>query len=172
MSVGKKCSKCGAPGPFWKHKNKPDGLCNYCVPCMKQMNQKWRASNQDKAKLATRKWKEANAERVLQNKLHWASMNPDRVKASRMKSRLKKYGLDVGHWQLLFDQQRGQCALCRLPMEAAGRGAGSAAVDHDHATGKVRGLLHNSCNQAIGLMREDPKLLRLAAKYLEKNNAL
>jgi hypothetical protein len=46
------------------------------------------------------------------------------------------------------------------------------AVDHDHRTGVVRGLLHVSCNMAIGLLRDDPFTIEQALQYVLKHRTL
>ena len=139
----KRCSKCRSSGPFYRQKSKPDGLTCYCVACMKLMHQDWRARNPGKASESTARWKKANPERVLQSKLAWARDNPDKVNASRVKTKMRRYGVSADTWQALFDQQEGVCAICKGPLMPSGRGADSAAVDHDHLTGRIRGLLHN-----------------------------
>jgi hypothetical protein len=75
--------------------------------------------------------------------------------------RFRKYGLSVIGYQNLLAQQNGVCAICREP----GR---ELCVDHDHKTGRVRSLLCNGCNSAIGFLRESPLLARAAATYLEQ----
>ena len=59
----------------------------------------------------------------------------------------------------------GRCAICREVPDS------SLCIDHDHATGKVRGLLCTGCNLALGLMRDDPATLRRAVAYLAHNRA-
>ena len=56
--------------------------------------------------------------------------------------------------------QGGVCAICRE--------APAVHVDHDHATGEVRGMLCFPCNAAIGHLRDDPRVVRAAAAYLER----
>lgn len=67
-------------------------------------------------------------------------------------------------YQHLFCLQGGVCAICKSPEN--GRYA-HLSVDHDHDTGKIRGLLCNNCNRGIGLLKDDPKILEQAKKYLE-----
>lgn len=58
--------------------------------------------------------------------------------------------------------QEHACAICQEPFVENEQ----PLVDHDHATGKVRGLLCHHCNTGIGLLRDNPKLLYRAARYL------
>ena len=69
--------------------------------------------------------------------------------------------------------QRGLCAACGVykdPWEPTGvaNRAKYLVVDHDHATGRIRGLLCTQCNIAIGQTHDDPSILRAAAAYLEQ----
>lgn len=70
----------------------------------------------------------------------------------------------------MYEEQGGVCKICSLP-ETKGRGAKNKrlAVDHDHKTGKVRGLLCGNCNTGIGLLKDDWKILTLAIIYLQEN---
>jgi len=78
-----------------------------------------------------------------------------------------KFGLVDGEYDRMFEKQDGVCAICRKPETRKVRGIVVAlSVDHDHETGRVRGLLCQSCNQAIGLMQDDPTRLLAAASYL------
>lgn len=67
---------------------------------------------------------------------------------------------------MLVDQN-GACAICG----GVNKDGRKLFVDHDHATGQVRGLLCNLCNRGIGNMRDSIKLLRAAADYLERDHA-
>lgn len=76
----------------------------------------------------------------------------------------KVYGLQPGEYELLYLGQGGRCAIvgCR----ATGK-VKRLAVDHDHQTGEVRGLLCGPHNQVIGYNRDNPEAFRSLADYLE-----
>lgn len=78
----------------------------------------------------------------------------------------RRYGIDYGKW---LAAQNGVCAICSKPETSRGsQGAlKRLAVDHNHETGEVRGLLCNNCNRAIGFFADDSALVRRAADYLE-----
>ena len=71
------------------------------------------------------------------------------------------YGISIEDYNALLAQQRGACAICRK------RPGHRLFVDHCHTTNKVRRLLCRGCNFGIGYFGDDPRLLRLAAAYLE-----
>lgn len=71
-------------------------------------------------------------------------------------------------FEAMLVAQGGQCAICRQPetkLSAKGR-VRRLSIDHDHATGRVRGLLCSMCNTALGNLRDDPALADAAAAYL------
>ncbi len=76
-----------------------------------------------------------------------------------------KYGITVDQYDQLLAEQGGGCAICGVAGPEAARW-GVLVVDHDHETGKVRGLLCSNCNCAIGLLGDSPELLTKAAGYL------
>lgn len=104
-------------------------------------------------------------ERILYN-AEWARKNPDRHRARRdnanHRRNLKTYGLSEEQFSALLHEQRGACAICRK------RFVKRPVIDHDHATGKVRGLLCRQCNSGIGMFGDQPSMLLLAASYLCK----
>lgn len=85
---------------------------------------------------------------------------------------LRKFGLTIGEYQQIVEEQDGLCAVCRQPETADGRHGETKelAVDHDHETGEIRGLLCHRCNTALGLVNDDTKILRAMASYLEKDS--
>lgn len=73
------------------------------------------------------------------------------------------------HRERLMVKQKGLCKLCKKDLRKLK--AKAIHVDHVHGTMKIRGLLCISCNTGLGNFRDDPKLLRRAADYLEKTPA-
>ena len=78
------------------------------------------------------------------------------------------YGITLDDFHAMLDQQSGLCALCGRPPRKREK---RLRVDHDHTTGKVRGLLCNACNSALGLLQDSPDLLRKAADYIERQRS-
>ena len=81
----------------------------------------------------------------------------------------KRYNISVEYYRELFKKQNNLCAICSNPETAIDKRSGNLrylAVDHCHKTGEVRGLLCQSCNQAIGMLKENPILFDRAKEYL------
>lgn len=71
----------------------------------------------------------------------------------------------------MLTEQKGVCHSCGKPNETVHHRTGEVknlCVDHDHETGKVRRLLCTSCNMVLGLVNDNPKLLRFLADYVEE----
>jgi hypothetical protein len=76
---------------------------------------------------------------------------------------LRKYNLNLEQWQLMFKKQKGLCFICLKPFSSKRL----PCVDHEHATGLVRGLLCTPCNDSIGFMHDNAGWLHRAAQYLD-----
>jgi hypothetical protein len=79
------------------------------------------------------------------------------------------YGMTDEQYAALMETQDGRCAICRTT-EWTGHHK-RPHVDHDHATGRVRGILCHDCNLGLGKFKDDPDLLRAAIVYLEGSSA-
>ena len=83
----------------------------------------------------------------------------------------KNFGISLEDYNLILDFQERRCAICGTDkLEDTGRGAKKCfAVDHDHVTDAVRGLLCGHCNRALGLFKDNIDSLKKAIEYLEKS---
>ena len=99
-------------------------------------------------------------------KLHWKKVETSRDLILKKDQALKRtYGITLDQYKELFEQQEGKCRICGKHSDECPR---SLDVDHNHTNGKIRGLLCNKCNQALGLFNDNVDTLRRAIEYLEK----
>jgi hypothetical protein len=77
-----------------------------------------------------------------------------------------KFGITHEEWVALYEGQGGLCAICEDPLPLT---EARCHTDHDHKTGKVRGILCPACNHGLGHFRDNPKIARAAANYLDRH---
>lgn len=97
---------------------------------------------------------------------HWEK-NPLPKEVQRERNLKKSFGIGVKEYDELLTLQDGCCAICGTTSCSSGK---NFAVDHDHQTGKVRGLLCKFCNTALGQFKDDTDVLRKAIEYLERKD--
>jgi predicted nucleic acid-binding Zn ribbon protein len=78
-----------------------------------------------------------------------------------------KYGITRDDYREAWFRQDGKCAACGRPERTARNHL--LCVDHDHVTGRFRGLLCSHCNRAIGLLDDDPVVIEAAARYVRSS---
>ena len=118
------------------------------------------------------KQKAKRREHYLKNKekehaLHKEYVENNKEKVSSYKREhhfMKKYGITLVQFDAMRIAQNFRCALCNKHEVETPRKC--LCVDHCHESGKVRKLLCESCNQALGLFYDNPEVLEKAAKYL------
>lgn len=94
-------------------------------------------------------------------------------KLQREQMLARKYGIDEATIQDALTEQRDRCAICEsyiggFSMRKDGVLTPDAHVDHDHKTGRVRGMLCGSCNRGLGLFKDNLNVVYAAYKYLQK----
>ncbi len=163
----KKCVKCNRIYPataeyFFRHKRSKDGLNSYCKSCNLKACKRY---GQTEAGKVVRK-EYSRSEKGKQTQKRYAATTSGH-KVRRDNSYRSKYNITLEEYDRLFQQQRGTCAICRKKETAKNEyGVRRLAVDHCHATGKIRGLLCDNCNRGIGHFKDDPLRLIKAAEYL------
>jgi len=127
----------------------------------------WRDANRDRVRAYSRKHYQAHIEEERErSRARAAATRPARAITNR-RAGLRRYGLTPEAYDAMLAEQAGVCAICRRPERATALGKIiPLAVDHDHRTGAVRGLLCRDCNRAIGLFVDDPEILAAAMAYL------
>jgi hypothetical protein len=141
----KRCTKCKKDklqDAFYRSSNSSDGRHSWCKQCL------------DTAKNAV-KTRDPRRYRAMQ-------------RASWYRNRLN---LEQDGYDAMLQEQQGVCKVCKCPETTKNKDGLTLplSVDHDHTTGKVRGLLCRKCNIGIGSFGDSPDLLIRAAEYLSAN---
>jgi hypothetical protein len=95
-----------------------------------------------------------------------AAESPEEAAARRFHNRLCKKGITVDQFHSMMERQDFACGICGT--DIASGPTRSVHIDHDHATGQVRGLLCPRCNTGLGKML-DGRLLEAARRYLDRS---
>jgi Recombination endonuclease VII len=143
------CSKCG--------KERDGGHKSYCKACMAAYVKKNRNGNREAYNIYQSAYQKAHPEYQAE----W-----------QYKAKLKaNFGLTMEDVERMFQEQDGKCAICFREIILRNKNKfNSAAVDHDHTTGEVRGLLCGHCNKALGLVGDSVDVLRRAIWYLSRKD--
>jgi len=99
----------------------------------------------------------------------WASQPQEKRRAKWLKT---KYNLLYATYEQMFLEQNGKCKVCDIDISitTSSNSHSTACVDHSHSTGKVRSLLCNHCNRALGLLKENEKVIANLLKYIRSFN--
>ncbi|MGZ4530735.1 MAG: endonuclease VII domain-containing protein [Mycobacteriaceae bacterium] len=165
------CPRCGETKSVSEYAGRKNGQglpfrSSYCRACQAEYARGWRAKNGDKERARRRAKYAENAEWRAARKADTArryAANPDIQRNAYL---LAKYGITLDQYREMHAAQLGLCAICSEPCKS-GR---ELAVDHDHATGKVRALLCIRCNNGLGNFRDDRGLMVAALRYLETHD--
>lgn len=148
FGLSRTCQKCGITQlfvEFYKNKLCAGGYDTTCKSCMK---------------LQARTYYKENKKEVLTRINNgWLDQ-----KARVLK---EKYGMTLDDYKFLHDEQEGKCKLCNSYKELLADRTDQLVVDHCHSSGKVRGLLCQHCNMALGLFKDSINTLTNALEYLK-----
>jgi hypothetical protein len=150
MKFCKKCSTNKSFESFYKSSRNKDGYRFVCKTCENEYNRKYDKTYYPK-----------NQENILKKKRSWYSKNKVTVKNRMLK---KSYNIELHEYENLSNKQNNCCAICEVHQSNLTK---SLAVDHDHKTGKIRGLLCGNCNTALGLLKENVELYQKSIIYIE-----
>lgn len=161
------CTRCGVT--FEKF-GKPGTATLRCRPCLREKAREYRMKNPEKHREYWRKSRSKDKEKYNEKIRKWRMANPQSMSLAKRKCRLKKsYGMTLAEYDAMCASQLGVCAICGNGPSMVGNNT-KLVVDHCHNSKRIRGLLCDRCNRAIGLLRDDPNILQSAEKYLRKWN--
>jgi hypothetical protein len=156
------CKRCG-------QQYQPTARCQkYCGKQKERGSCSWHMGQ-----TITKRWLKDNTQKKAEYYDRWWNKlvkDPERYEKYLSRSRqkdLKRHGLTQVQYDAKFAEQHGLCAICLQPHGRSLLGRSKQlAVDHDHATGALRGLLCDDCNLGLGLFLDDPQRLMNAAVYI------
>lgn len=152
-----------------------------CYGCIYERNAIYKVKNSDKIKKKKAEWHQLTKDKRQQYGKEYRARNKERLRIKRheylerrranyLRHKLEvRYGLTKEQHEKLVVVSNGQCQICKgreLKQNTIGV-YNNLSVDHDHQTGKVRGLLCNRCNTALGFFADDVNLLEAAVSYLK-----
>lgn len=146
----KTCKKCGKEkeisefSPTSSYKGKKCYRCD-CKECNAKNATAYYYANLDSRRAAARKWKAENPQKVVDNK------------------RWNMYRLRPGVYEKILQSQNHKCPICSIELLFP-------HIDHCHTTGKVRGILCNTCNTGLGKFQDSVEQLQKAIRYLQKSS--
>jgi hypothetical protein len=126
---------------------------------IKECNKQWQINNKE----YMIQYRAINKEKIKQKRKNYKSNKKEEIKRYELK---RRYNVTPEQYNKTFSKQEGKCAICYNEFKSTQ----NTHVDHNHITGNFRGLLCRSCNQGIGYLKDDIKILKSAIKYLKDNN--
>ena len=193
-----KCCKRKKLSEFNKDKTKKDGYYSSCKKCNKKRDKEYRQnhkheidayqkeyrqSNKEYFRQNNKEYYQLNKEKLLEYRAKYRENNKEKIKAQQIEYRennpekIRNHDLKSNHsitleeYNKMLEKQNGVCAICgkKETDKISSKKIKNLAVDHNHKTGKVRGLLCGRCNKAIGLFQDNLEHLQSAFKYLNGN---
>lgn len=166
----KQCADCGqikVPHEFTNGPRRKDGtrgLSSYCKKCGVIRNIRYRALYPDVARKANKTYYHGrDAKRRKTDILYQIQRRLYRGRADAKKG---KFTPCIATAKEILEAFTGKCYVCGVPeVECLHK----LHIDHNHITGKFRGFLCNTCNQAAGMMKDSPELLMQLAMYVEQD---
>lgn len=150
VDITKACSKCGKRKrlvDFSKSRRHKSGRGSWCKECINRNSAKWKKDNPDKSAASVRRfyWKH-RAQCIL-------------------KRRCYNVGITTKEYLEIFRLHNGKCDICGVSHLELNKGL---CIDHNHETGKIRGLICDNCNKMLGHSKDNPIILENAITYLQK----
>lgn len=129
-----------------------------------QYQKEYYLKNKDSLKAYRKEHYQENKEVYIERVKEWSKNNKDKRKNNILKS---KYNITLEDYNKLFEDQNGCCFGCAKHQSEVNK---PLCVDHCHITGKVRGLLCDKCNWALGFVDDRIDVLENLTQYLKLHN--
>lgn len=131
----------------------------------------WYLAHREQIRIKGIAYRKANKEKIkISNKKYYRE-NKEFVKLTNWRCNIKRrYGITIKQYDTMYEQQDGHCAICGK--ELIKGVVNGCCIDHCHETGKVRGLLCDSCNVGLGRFNDNPDTLIKASSYIKADGRI
>ena len=143
---------------FYPNSARTDGVSCYCKECTRDKHSRWREANREHVRVGSLRSYHENKIRSRETRARWRARNPDKIRNSRL---IRKFGITLKDYYCLLEAQNGVCAICGRKDYRKGGVEVFLAVDHDHVSGKIRGLLCLRCNLDLALIENTTRVKEL-----------
>ena len=127
---------------------------------IKEKKKQYHAKRIEEDKEYGKQYRAKNKERIMQ----YNNTHKEEGKKYNLK---RKYNITQEQYDELYNKQNGCCAICKKHQSELKKILG---VDHNHKTGKIRGLLCDNCNKGLGCLKDDKDIINNAGNYLKEND--
>jgi hypothetical protein len=172
----KRCARCTelkSVEGWIKSDRWSDGFYPYCPACKSDKAKEFYAMHSEKIKARVGQHREDNIDKVHEYDIKRKAAERDAdPEAFRLKKRryelMRNFGITLEQYNELLEKQEGVCFICSKHPDEERK---ALAVDHNHTTGEIRGILCYRCNNRIIGRHTDPALLHRAAEYLTQQGS-
>lgn len=137
----KTCTKCNTEKDLSEYGLNKGSVRSICKACRRIESKEWYQKNKERKRELSQKYKHIKKSQDLE----------------------RTYGITMDEYKQMLEDQNHVCKICSKP-QSTNR---SLCVDHCHTTGKVRGLLCDSCNRGLGMLGDNVESLSTALQYLK-----
>ena len=123
-----------------------------------EAGKEYREKNKDKIAEVKKEYYEKNKDKIAEVGKEYREKNKDKIKEYRI---LKTYNLTMEEYEEIYNRQNGCCPLCGKELNSV-----RVAIDHDHVTGKVRGIMCSVCNSQLGVYEKLNGVAKKIGAYL------
>lgn len=166
------CPKCKvekelSEDNFYTSNQTKSGFRCYCKSCVNRQNKDYDNLNKDKLKRRVIKSRNRSEDSKNRHVIATSKYRNNNIESTKSRIMQRKYNIDLNDYNNMFQEQKGCCDICSKKLKYLDK---ATHIDHCHNSNRVRGLLCNSCNLALGHFKDNINTLLKAIEYLNRNS--
>lgn len=159
MSENRECPACSVCGRLITQPKRGPKRSKFCSKNCYLYDKSTSPHYKEYKKNYDKEYRRKNKDKIKRTKRRYHSSDMGRYN-SFLSKLSNRFGIGETLYREIMDSQRGCCVICQCSLD-------EPCIDHNHKTGKVRGLLCSLCNSGLGYFKDNPSLLYYALEYLK-----